>query len=123
LKRIVVIDANKRDLKLISSLLRRENFDVFEFTSGLEGMNWLKNNKSDGCFVDLQLPIINGVEILNEIHSDERHTSTKVICMYTQLNCGEQTIFEYGFDGYVLKPINSKLLLDEIKRIIDYTIA
>ena len=123
MKRIVVIDGNKRDLKLISFLLKKENLDIFEFTSGLEGMNWLKNNKADVCLVDLQLPIMNGVEILNEIHLDERHINTKVICMSDQSNFKQQPILKYGFDGYISKPINSKLFTDEIKKIVDYTIV
>ena len=123
MKKIVVIDGNKRDLKLISLILNKNGIDVFEFTSGLEGINWLRNNKADVCLVDLQLPIISGIEILNDIHFDERHINTKVICMSDQSNFKQQPILEYGFDGYISKPINSKLFVDEIKKIVDYTIV
>jgi DNA-binding response OmpR family regulator len=123
LKRVVVIDGNKRDLKLISFKLKKKDIDVFEFTSGLEGINWLRNNKADGCLVNLQLPIMSGIEILNDIHLDERHTNTKVICISDKQNFEEQPILEYGFDGYIPKPINSKLFVDEIKKILDYTIV
>jgi CheY-like chemotaxis protein len=123
LKRIVVIDGNKQQLKLISFLLKKENLDVFEFNSGLEGVNWLKTNKADVCLLDLQLPIINGIEVLNEIHLDERHISTKVICISAQSNFENKPILEYGFDGYISKPINSKMFVDKIKKIVDSTIT
>ena len=119
MKRILVIDGNKQHLQLISFLLKKENLDVFEFTSGLEGMNWLKNNKVDVCLVDWQLPIINGIEILNEIHLDERHINTKVICISAQSNFKNKPILEYGFNGYISKPINSRYFFDEIKKIVD----
>jgi len=119
LKRILVIDSNKQHLQLISFLLRKENLDIFEFSSGLEGMNWLKNNKVDVCLVDWQLPIINGIEILNEIHLDERHINTKVICVSAQPNLKNKPILEYGFNGYISKPINSRSFFDEIKKIVD----
>ena len=123
MKRIVVIDGNKQHLQLISFLLKKENLDTFEFTSGLEGMNWLKNNKADVCLVDCQLPIINGIEILNELHLDERHINTKVICISAQPNFKNKPILEYGFDGYISKPINSKLFVDEVKKIFNSTIT
>ena len=119
MKRILVIDSNKRHLQLISSLLKKEKLDIFEFTSGIEGMNWLRNNKADVCLVDSQLPIMSGIEVLNAIHLDEKHINTKVICVSARADFEHKSILEYGFDGYIPKPINSRLFFDEIKKIVD----
>ena len=123
MKKVVVIDGNKQHLQLISFLLRKENLDVFEFASGLEGMNWLKSNKADTCVLDWQLSIMHGIEILNEIQLDERHKNTKVICVSAHSSFEHKPAIEYGFDGYISKPINSKLFINEIKKIVDTVIV
>jgi len=119
LTKIAVIDDNELHLQLIAYLLKKESFEVYTFKSGIEGLNWLKDNKADVVLLDLQLPIMNGIEILNEIKRDERHKSMKKIAITAQQKFDGKTFAEWGFDGHLLKPINSKKFSDDLKKIIN----
>lgn len=118
--RIVVVDDNDLHLQLIAYLLKREDFEVFTFKTGLEALGWLKNNKADLILIDIQLPIMNGIEILNEIKLDERHSNMKKVAITAQQKYEGKTFKEIGFDGHILKPINSKRFTSELKEIINH---
>jgi DNA-binding response OmpR family regulator len=117
--KIAVVDDNELHLQLIAYLLKKEGFEVFTFKSGIEGLNWLKDNKADVILLDLQLPIMNGIEILTEIKRDERHKNMKTIAITAQQKYEGKSFTEYGFDGHILKPINSKKFSDDLKKIIN----
>lgn len=117
--KIAVVDDNDLHLQLIAYLLKKENFEVFTFKSGIEGLNWLKENKADVILLDLQLPIMNGIEILNEIKRDERHNNMKTIAITAQQKYEGKTFTELGFDGHIVKPINSKKFTEDLKKIVN----
>lgn len=117
--RIVVIDDNELHLQLIAYLLRKESYDVVTFKTGLEALNWLKDNRADVVLIDIQLPIMNGIEILNEIKLDERHSKMKKIAITAQQKYEGKTFSEIGFDGHILKPINSKKFAEELRNFLN----
>jgi CheY-like chemotaxis protein len=117
--KIAVVDDNELHLQLIAYLLKKDGFDVYTFKSGIEGLNWLKENKADVILLDLQLPIMNGIEILNEIKRDERHNIMKIIAITAQQKFEGKSFLELGFDGHIAKPINSKKFSDELRKIVN----
>jgi CheY-like chemotaxis protein len=78
----------------------------------------------DIVLMDIQMPVMNGEEALREIRRREQDTSTHqpVIALTAYSMRGDAERFlEEGFDGYVSKPLTTKMLISEMKRVVGMT--
>ncbi len=73
IKNLLIIDDEQINRTLIKMLINRisNNFRIFEAETGTEALNLLKNQKFDLVLLDILLPDINGLEILDKIKADK----------------------------------------------------
>ena len=109
--RILVVEDNPLNLKLIRDVLEFEGFDVLTARSGEEGVAVASNGGADLVLMDLQLPGISGHEALSRIRSDPRCTSVPVVAVTAfAMKDDIESAREAGFDGYIAKPISVRAL-------------
>ena len=70
-RRILVVEDNELNLKLVRDVLRHAGFDVIEARSGEDGVVLAAECHPDLVLIDLQLPGIDGVEALKLIRSND----------------------------------------------------
>lgn len=89
--------------------------------NGLEGLNYLKENRSNKpCIIllDLNMPKMNGLEFLVEMKKDPEFRKIPVIVLTT--SSAEPDVnksFSIGIAGYMVKPVDYKQFIDVIKEI------
>ncbi|MCH7409529.1 response regulator transcription factor [Belliella sp. DSM 111904] len=110
--RIALADDHKMFAKGIESILYdEEDFDVLEvFSNGQELMDFLKTRRVDVVITDMNMPVMNGEDVIKSIKEDYPLTKVIVLSMYD-----EEPIFKMcqkaGADAYVLKDADP----DELK--------
>ncbi len=74
--------------------------------------------------LDLRLPKVDGVEVLRQIHTDERTSSLTVIVL-TSSNADQDMIasFKYGAHAYVRKPVDLKQFMKAIRELGLYVVV
>ncbi|MFK7953696.1 MAG: response regulator [Ekhidna sp.] len=88
------------------------NFNIHEAINGLEALQWLKNNKVDLIISDVMMPVMTGLELLDEIKKSMDLQHIPVILL-TALSSKEDKMegLRFGVDDYITKPFDQDELL------------
>ena len=117
---VLLTDDNKINQQVASELLERVGIVVDIANNGLEAINKLKVNKYDLVFMDLEMPVMGGLEA-TKIIRDNEHTNEQIIIAMTAnaMQSDREESIEAGMNDYISKPIKTedlyKLLLQWIK--------
>lgn len=118
-KTILIIEDELKIRFLLRDYLKSEGFNVLEASDGDEGIFVFKNNKIDLILLDIMMPKIDGITVLETI----RTVSDLPIILLTAKCQEEDKLFGYemGADDYVTKPFSPKILIAKIKALLKRT--
>ena len=113
--RILVVEDNPLNLKLIRDVLEFEGFDVLTAQSGEEGLAMASQECPDLVLMDLQLPGIGGHEALMRMRADPRCSGVPVVAVTAfAMKADIERAELAGFDGYIAKPISVRALPEQL---------
>src|SRR5690242_4440883 len=113
--RILVVEDNPKNLKLVRDVLTYSGFEVIEAMSGEDGVRLANEELPDLILMDLQLPGIDGTEALRQIRETrDSHVPVVAVTAFA-MNEDRDRAFESGFDGYVEKPISVRTLPQQVR--------
>ncbi|MEX2476629.1 ATP-binding protein [Marinobacter sp.] len=120
--RILAVDDNDANLKLVMTLLNDCRVTAEGASSGFEAISKARNNPFDLVFMDLQMPGMDGVETTSRLRAmDTKSHRTPVIALTAHALADEQErLSRQGFDGYLAKPISSSQLTETIQEYTGY---
>ncbi len=108
----LVAEDNVINQKLIKKTLEDYGMQVDLADNGLEALEKFKQNNYDIVFMDIQMPVKDGIEAMQEIHLYEKEMKlipTPIIALTAHALKGDRERFmSRGFDEYITKPINRK---------------
>ena len=104
--RILVVEDNPKNLKLVRDVLTHSGYEVIEASSGEDGVRLAHERSPDLILMDLQLPGIDGSEALRQIRESDDGQVPVVAVTAFAMNDDRRRALESGFDGYVEKPIS-----------------
>lgn len=113
-KMIVAVDDSNITLKRLTKVLG-ERYDLHAFSVGSRALRFLKDRTPDLIILDIDMPEINGYEMLREIRETEHLKSTPVLFL-TSNNDKSYVIkaIAGGANDYVVKPIDEEILMDKV---------
>jgi two-component system cell cycle response regulator DivK len=119
-RRILVVEDNPLNLKLVREVLQFAGYDVIEARSGEEGLRAAEENPPDLVLMDLQLPGIDGTETLRRLREGSLKVDVPVVAV-TALAMAEdrERAAVAGFDGYVEKPISVRALPNQVEAFLN----
>jgi len=113
---IVVVDDDREILKLIAMLLRRIGAEVWTFEDGDSALAHLNAQAADLVVLDLNLPGLNGLEILRQLRSRPEFDRTPVLILSARADSDSiRQSLDLGADGYVTKPYIANTLIDKVR--------
>jgi two-component system cell cycle response regulator DivK len=116
-RRILVVEDNPKNLKLVRDVLTFSGYEVIEASSGEDGVRLAEEACPDLILMDLQLPGIDGLELTRQLKADPETRDIKVIAVTAYAMKGDQDrAFAAGCDDYVTKPIDTRQLPETIAR-------
>jgi CheY-like chemotaxis protein len=108
---ILVAEDNKINQIVVSKMLKAHNAKVVFSENGKECVDYFITNHVDLIFMDIQMPVMDGVEATKAIRAQDKGKSIPIIAMTA--NTMKQDIEHYlniGMDGYLTKPFNKDSL-------------
>lgn len=108
--KILVVDDDQLNQRMMKVLLTREGYQVDLASNGLEAFDAIKFQHYDVVFMDLQMPIMDGVEASRRIREWENGVKHTFIVALTAdyLPDEQRELFETGIDSYMAKPFQVK---------------
>jgi len=117
--RIVLIEDEKDIVELVRYNFRKEGFEVSAFTSGREGLEYLRRNPADLVLLDIMLPDLDGFEICKRLRGENRSKSLPVIFLTAKGEEIDRVLgLELGADDYVVKPFSPRELVARVKAVL-----
>ncbi|NMT64168.1 ATP-binding protein [Marinobacter orientalis] len=118
--RVLAVDDNDANLKLVLTLLKDCLIEAEGASSGFEALSKARQKSFDLVFMDLQMPGMDGVETTERLRAlDGNSRRTRIIALTAHALAEEHDrLVGQGFDGYLAKPISNSQLVDII---YDYT--
>ena len=115
-RRILVVEDNPLNLKLVRDVLGFAGYDVVEATSGEEGLRVAEQDPPDLVLMDLQLPGIDGTETLRRLRQGNLPSGVPVVAVTAFAMAEDRNRASLaGFDGYLEKPISVRALPGQIE--------
>ena len=117
-KTVLVVEDNELNLELVRDVLEFNGYVVREARTGQEGIDAASAERLDLILMDLQLPDMDGREVLTEIRAlgVSRETTPSVAVTAFAMKGDEERFLAAGFDGYIAKPIDVTTFADQIAR-------
>lgn len=115
---IAIIDDHKMVREGLRQLLEFEGDInvVAEAGDGEEGYNVIKNNKPDVVLLDINMPKMNGLELLKKVRSEKDDTRILILTIHNEVEYLKKAV-EIGVNGYVLKDSESAVLKQAIMNV------
>lgn len=121
MKKILVVEDELAYLKLLNSQLTEKGYQVIEAMDGKKGLEMAKKENPDLILLDIRLPVMDGMAMLDELRKEEAGKKTKVIVL-TNLEPDEKIIGKVVKDlptyYFVKSDIQFSDLLDKIKELL-----
>jgi two-component system cell cycle response regulator DivK len=115
-QKILVVEDNHVNLELFMDILNVGGYECLYTTKGEEVLDIVKRERPDLVLLDIQLPGVDGLEVVKALKSSDYAKNLKVIALTAYAMKGDKEMFlEQGFDGYIPKPVKMKEFLSAIE--------
>lgn len=114
---ILIVDDDPDLAMIMKMILSHAGFEAHSVLSGQEALDWLGTRTPDLILLDLMMPDINGFTILRKLRASETTSSLPVVILTAKAD--QKTRMESqsaGADAFLTKPINSKSLIEYVRR-------
>jgi CheY-like chemotaxis protein len=119
-RRILVVEDNERNLKLVRDILQFEGYDVMEARTAEDGVTLATERLPDLVLMDVQLPGMDGVQALHQLRRSSATASIPVVAVTAHAMKDDRArLLDAGFDGYLEKPISARALGDQVREYLD----
>ena len=114
--RILVVEDNHVNQKVVMAVLRKRGFCIELANDGQEALNKLqKSDAFDLVLMDVQMPVLDGLEATRLIRKETRWNQLPIIAMTAHAMTGDkERCLEAGMNGYISKPVHPSLLLSTV---------
>lgn len=119
---ILIVDDSEVMRKMIKKTINLCGLDiaqVYEAGNGKEGLQLLKEQGIDLLFIDINMPVMNGMEMLGKVRSQPQTENIAILIISTESNEGRiKTIGQQNAE-FVHKPFTPEILRSKILEVID----
>lgn len=116
-KKFLLAEDNNVNRELVVKFLRNEKCYVKSARNGLEALELYKSDKFDAIILDIQMPVMDGVELTQKIREIEKETGEHIpiIALTAYAMKSEKELFlREGMDDYLSKPVKRENLLKKL---------
>ena len=118
--KVLIVEDNENNMELISFIIEANGAETIQAINGLSGVEMALNEKPDYVILDIQLPDIDGLEVLKRIRASEEGKDIPVIAMTSYAMAGDkERMINAGCNGYIEKPIDPERVINQIEKILE----
>ena len=117
--KILIAEDAEETRDFLKALLETSLIEVTCVENGLEALNFLKIEKFDLVFLDISMPVMDGVQTVTTIKANDNFKNLPVVALTAHAIIGyKEKYLNCGFDAYITKPINDSVLFSCLEKFI-----
>jgi signal transduction histidine kinase/CheY-like chemotaxis protein len=117
--RILVVEDNPTNQKVVADLLGKRGYEVSVVSHGRQALETLEESPFDLVLMDIQMPVLDGLEATRLIRRDARWRSLPIVALTAHAMVGDcQRCMEAGMNDYLAKPVRPAALLETVKKYV-----
>ena len=106
-KRILIVEDNKADVRLLTDILERSGYETFQTGDGWVAISLTLAHLPGLILMDIQLPEISGLEVTRRLKGDQRSRHIPIVAVTAfAMGWHEHEALDSGCDAYISKPIS-----------------
>jgi two-component system chemotaxis response regulator CheY len=117
-RKVLIVDDSETIRQQVASALERAGFGVVEATDGIDGLERASQNELCMVILDVNMPRLDGLEMLERLKSDPRHAKLPVLMLTTEV---QQSMIERakkaGARGWMIKPVKMDQLVSTVNKL------
>jgi two-component system cell cycle response regulator DivK len=114
---VLIVGDSDRNRKLARDVLRLAQFRTLEAVTATEGIALASEHLPDVILMDLRLPDLDGTEAARMLLAEPRTSHIPVVAVTAlPLDARDEWLFDAGFAGYIVKPIDTDAFPDLVRR-------
>jgi two-component system, cell cycle response regulator DivK len=118
-KRILLVEDNEDNRIVYATVLRHFGYEVLEALNGEEGIAMAQSMHPDLILLDISIPIIDGWEAARVLKRDTSTRDIPIVALTAHaLASDRERAMDVGCDGYLAKPCEPRVVLEEVERLI-----
>ncbi|HYO64960.1 MAG TPA: response regulator [Archangium sp.] len=113
MSRILIVEDEEVLTDSLQDILEGEGHQVFTARNGLDALDTLGREQLDLVLLDLMLPLVNGLEVLETLRREAPSTAVIVVT-----SCGREALKGQSVQGFLRKPFSLEALLGAVKSVL-----
>ena len=115
-KCVLIVEDNELNMKLFNDLLEANGYTTLQTRSGVEAVELTRRHHPDLILMDIQLPEVSGLEVMQWIKDDQDLKHIPIIAITAFAMKGdEEKIRQGGCEDYLSKPISVVKFLETVR--------
>lgn len=121
---VLIVDDSVTVRQQVGTVLIQSGFHVEHACDGLEGVARIQQGGIDCVICDVNMPNMNGIELVESVKSCEQHSTLPIIMLTTE---GAKELIQRaknaGASGWIVKPFKADLLVAAVQKLTSKTIS
>jgi two-component system cell cycle response regulator DivK len=119
MRTVLIAEDNAVNRELLRELLETRGYTVLEACDGQEAHHMIDQAQPDILLLDIGMPVLNGFAVVRKIRENPHLDKLPVVAVTAYaMQDDREKILNSKFDGYLSKPINPRLLMEELDRLL-----
>lgn len=117
-KKILAVDDSRTMREMVSFTLKSAGYEVIEAEDGQAALNSLNGVKVDAVITDLNMPNMNGFDLIRSLRSNPSYKFIPILMLTTEGEDGKkQEGKSVGATGWIVKPFNPQKLVEVVQKV------
>ena len=119
MRTVLIAEDNAVNRELLRELLETRGYTVLEACDGQEALHMIDQAQPDILLLDIGMPVLDGFAVVRQIRENPHLAKLPVVAVTAYaMQDDREKILNSKFDGYLSKPINPRLLTEELDRLL-----
>ncbi len=117
--KVLIVDDDPIVRKLLGHYLNASGYETVYASNGLEALDALVREEVNLVLTDLNMPYMDGIELVKQMREDERLRGIPVLMVTTESDPKTKELaLKSGVNGYLTKPVTSEAVTTEARRLL-----